>query len=494
MERQVQQIIGRETELASLIRCISSSEAEFIAVYGRRRVGKTFLVKQMALSLECKFFEVTGVKNGSLKEQLANFVEAMAKTFHVSLINLNPKTWKEAFTLFSQELARLPPEQTVVAFFDELPWLATKKSLLMQQVDHFWNSTWSMWPKFKLIVCGSAASWMLEKLIHDKGGLYNRITKAILVKPFNLFETERFLLSRGVKLNRKQILELYMVMGGIPHYLKNIEAGKSATQNINQLSFTPDGILFAEFEKLFASLFDNPMKHEHIIQAIASKRYGISRAELLKTTKMRSGGEFIKILKELEASGFIKKFVPYDKVSKDQYFKIIDEYTMFYLKWIAPIKNRSITIKSNYWHTQYKMPAWQSWAGYSFESVCYKHIEQITYKLGIENIGCIIGSWRYAPPKNVDIMKHGVQIDLLFDRDDGIITICEIKYNESAFMLDKQYAIELIKRNTIFTEQTRTAKQIFTCLVTSEPAKHNVWYEEVISSNVVLDDLFFNRP
>jgi len=484
----MQQIIGRDRELKTLRDRLASDEAEFIAIYGRRRVGKTFLVEQLVANYKCTVFAVSGVKNGSLKEQLANFVSGLAKTFHISLINQSPKNWKEAFNLFTQELSRLPPDQTVVAFFDELPWMATKKSLLMQQIDYFWNSVWSTMPRFKFIVCGSAASWMLEKLINAKGGLYNRITKTILLKPFNLNETEKFLHNRGVKLNKSQILELYMVMGGIPHYLKNVEPGKSSTQNINQLCFTQDGILYEEFEKLFASLFENAKQHEQIVLAIASKRYGISRNEILEMTKMKSGGEFDKFISELESSGFIKKFIPYNKTIKDQYFKIIDEYTMFFLKWIAPLKNKSVAIKTNYWHTQYKVPAWQSWAGYAYESVCYKHIDQIITKIGIQDIGCIIGSWRFVP--KLGDTKQGAQIDLLFDRDDQIITVCEIKYNDNEFVLDKQYALEILKRNTIFAEQLKTTKQLFTCFITKEPIKHNVWYGEIVSQNVVLDDLF----
>lgn len=484
----MRELIGRKTEIAILRNTLESKEAEFVAVYGRRRIGKTFLVKTIVNSYESSFLEVSGIKNGTLKEQLANFIDAMAKTFHKSLIGQKPKNWKEAFALLTQEISRLPKEQRVVVFLDELPWLATPKSKLIQQIDYFWNNIWSSIPTFKLIVCGSAAAWMLEKLIHSKGGLYNRMSSTILLKPFSLYETEQYLISRKMKLNRSQIAELYMVMGGVPHYLKNIEPGKSAIQNINQLCFTADGILYGEFSQLFKSLFDEANKHESVIQAIAKKRYGISRVELLGAVHMRSGSVFDKLIHELEASGFIKKFIPYGKTAKDQYFKIIDEYTLFYLEWIVPIKNKSVAIKSNYWHTKYKTPAWQSWSGYAYESICYKHTDQIIAKLNITEIGCIIGSWRYVPKKGES--QKGAQIDLLFDRDDNSITVCEIKFNDSDFVLNKQYAIEILERNKLFSEQLKTKKQIFTCFITKEQMKKNVWAEEIVDKNITIDDLF----
>lgn len=485
------ELIGRKREITLLHHCLKSKEAEFIAVYGRRRVGKTFLVKTLVNSLPPHkniFLEVSGIKNGTLKEQLANFMDAMAKTFHKSLIHQSPRTWKEAFLLLSQEIERLPKHQTVVIFLDELPWLSSPKSNLIPQLDYFWNNVWSSIPTFKLIVCGSAAAWMLDQLIHSKGGLYNRITRSILLQPFSLSETAQYLASRKIKLSRSQIIELYMVMGGIPHYLKNIEPGKSAIQNINQLCFTPDGLLYEEFPRLFQSLFNASNQHEKLVREIAKKRYGISRTELLAAASLPSGGKIDKIIDELEASRFIKKIIPYGKSKKDQYFKIIDEYTMFYLQWIEPIKSESIAIKTNYWHTKYKTAAWQSWAGYAYESICYKHVDTIMHKLGITNIGSIIGSWRYVPKKGEPQM--GAQIDLLFDRDDNIITLCEIKFNDTDFVLTKQYAMEILERNQLFAKQLKTNKQIFTCFITKEKIKNNLWAQEIVDQNVVLEDLF----
>jgi hypothetical protein len=483
-------LIGRKTEITILCNRLESKEAEFIAVYGRRRVGKTFLVKTVVNNYQYSFLEASGLKNGTLREQLANFMDAMAKTFHKSLINQRPKNWKEAFLLLTQEISRLPSDQTVVVFLDELPWLATPKSKLIQHIDYFWNNVWSSIPTFKLIVCGSAAAWMLEKLIHSKGGLYNRITSSILLSPFSLHETEQYLISRKIKLNYSQIVELYMVMGGVPHYLKHIEPGKSAIQNVDQLCFTKDGILYEEFARLFESLFDKAHKHENIVRSISKKRHGISRMELLDLAHMKSGGAFDKIINELEASGFIKRFVPYGKTAKDQYFRIIDEYTMFYLQWIASIKNKSsVAIKLNYWHTKYKTSAWESWSGYAFESICYKHIDQIITKLGITDIGCTIGSWRYVPKKE-EPQKKGAQIDLLFDRDDDTITVCEIKYNDSDYILGKQYAMEILERNKLFCEQLRIKKQIFTCFITNEKVRKNLWSEEIVDENITTEDLF----
>ncbi|PCH57257.1 MAG: hypothetical protein COC15_01520 [Legionellales bacterium] len=285
-----------------------------------------------------------------------------------------------------------------------------------------------------------------------------------------------------------QILDLYIALGGIPHYLKQIEPGKSAVQNINQSCFTKQGALFNEFSQLFESLFDKTGHHLKVVCTIAKTRNGISRNDLLQATKLNSGGIFNKLLNELEASGFVQKFIPYGKSIKEHYFRIIDEYTMFYLKWIAPIKTKSIALRSNYWHTKSKSAAWQSWAGYTFENICYKHINQIANKLNLMNISCIVSSWRYVP--KIGSMQRGAQIDLLFDRDDQSITICEIKYNDSDFVINKQYALDILEKNRIFAEQINTKKQLFICFITKNKLKDNIWKQEIVNDVVTLDDLF----
>jgi len=304
----------------------------------------------------------------------------------------------------------------IVLFFDELPWMATRNSRILQAVDYYWNQYWSNDPRIKLIICGSSASWIIHKIIKNKGGLYNRITRKMHLKPFKLNETKHFLQQSGIKLNNEQILSLYMVTGGIPHYLSHIEPGLSAMQIIEQLAFSEEGLLREEFNDIFASLFNDHDDHIRIIKAIANQRYGIGKNELLKKLdKSLLGKKGITILDELEESGFIISFKPHFHKRQGLYYRLIDEYTAFYLKWIEPLKHtlQTQSLDKGNWQSIHNSPEWYSWLGYTFETVCYKHISEIRRALAIDP-GAIANSWRYVPRKGDE--NRGAQIDLLFDR------------------------------------------------------------------------------
>ncbi len=481
------QLYGRENEIKILENIWHSKEAEFVAIYGRRRVGKTFLVRQV-FSKKKIYCEVVGVKDGKQQDQLQNFIESLSKTFYKNAPLKRPNTWREAFELLTKEIEGLPKSQKIILFLDELPWLATKKSKLLQNLDYFWNSRWSQLPNMKLIVCGSAASWILENLIHAKGGLHNRITKTILLEPFSLLESKLYLKKRGIHLNDKQLLDIYMVMGGVPHYLKQIQKGKSATQNVNELCFHKDGLLYTEFKKIFKSLYDDSEIHLAIIREIAKNRYGIDRTKLLEKLKAQSGGTFNKRLDELEEAGFIQKFVPYGKKRKDYYYQIIDEYTLFYLTWIEPFSRKSAgQTKGIYWPNKSKTSAWYSWAGYAFEQICFKHVDNIRHALGLDKIVCNIGNWRYIPKKGAD--KSGAQIDLLLDREDGVISILEIKFSENEFIIDKATAKNLVNKIEVFENISSNKKQIFVVLVTTVGLKKNMWSVDLVHNVVLLKDI-----
>ena len=380
---------------------LKKSTAEFVALYGRRRVGKTFLVRSL-FSKQKNYFEMTGIRDGKLNDQLQNFTDAMSQKFFNGGTLQPPTSWKTAFHLLTTELQKIPKSEKIILFFDELPWLASKKSGFMTQLDHIWNTKWSLMPNLLLIVCGSAAAWMVEHLINDKGGLHNRLTKTILLEPFTLGETEKFLKSRAIKLNRKQIFELYMAIGGVPHYLNAVEKSKTAAENIGQMCFEKNGLLFDEFPKLFRSLFDAAEINIRIIKMIARSRHGISRTDLLDALNIKTGGSFNKRLEELEAAGFIQSFVPYGKRNKDHFYRVIDEYSLFYLKWIEPVIHQGHKIDSiTYWVNKSNTPSYHSWAGYTFESLCIKHVKFIKRATGLDHISCEIGSWRFVPPKKI---------------------------------------------------------------------------------------------
>lgn len=487
------EIIGRKEELKILNRIRNSKEAEFIAIYGRRRVGKTFLIREF-FSDKGIYFEVVGVKNLSLSEQLENFSESFSKTFFNNVLIQPPRSWKDALSLLTQQIQAAPKGKKVIIFLDEFPWLCSRKSGLIQALDYYWNTSWSRFPNLILIVCGSAASWMLEHVVNAKGGLYNRTTQKILLKPFNLQETQFFLKRRGINLNQKQVLDLYMVFGGIPHYLKEIEKGQSITQVIDKLCFQKSGILFSEFTNIFRSLFDHAEENLHIIREIAKTGNSISREELIKATKLSSGGAINRKLEELEASGFIRRFIPLGKKTRDQFYRIIDEYTLFYLKWIDPlVSSGTFNGEKGHWQKLLKKPENMAWAGFAFESICFKHINQIVKALDIENTIYSSGSWRYIPLKKSK--ENGAQIDLLFDREDEVITLCEIKYCEKFYAIEKSYAKSLEQKMEVVTKnypnrKNPTKKQIYLAMITSFGIKQNMYSEDLVHNEVTLNDLF----
>ncbi len=482
-------IIGRIKERELLSRLLRSDKAEFLALYGRRRVGKTYLIRNFLTEAPCVFFHTTGIQDGSLTEQLDQFIEKLGATFYKGAALAPCKRWMDAFKELTKAIEQLPKNKKVVLFFDEFPWMATKRSRLLQALDHYWNHYWVHDPRVKLIVCGSSASWIIENILNNKGGLYNRITFSLKLEPFSLAEVKLYLKSQGVYLNHQHILALYMVIGGIPHYLSQIEKGKSTAQCIDELCFQKNGLLFSEFDRLFASLFNESDVYLKLCQTIAKYRYGIGQAQLIKESKVSLGGRTVHRLKELEDAGFIMSFIPYGHQEKGIYYKVIDEYTLFYFHWIKPSLS-SIRKKdqvSGYWLSKSREPSWKSWTGYAFEAVCYKHISNIRTALNIDP-GAEVGSWRHVPQKGN--VEAGAQIDLLFDRPDGAITICEIKYNESPFVIDKPYAKNLLNKAEIYKKHSQTKKQIFIALITSGGLKPTMYSEEIVAKSVNLDDLF----
>ena len=482
-------LIGRKYEQKQLQRAMDSKEAEFIAIYGRRRVGKTFLVRCFFENKKCSFFQTTGIHHAPLSLQLKEFKKEIERAFLKDKGGLglkDPENWMEALGMLTDAIRVFGKHKKVILFFDEFPWMATAKSGLLQALDYYWNRFWVNDPKIKLIICGSAASWIIENILNNKGGLHNRVTLRIHLEPFTLSETKLYLKHKGMHLNLAQILDLYMCIGGIPFYLKFIEKGFSAIQNINQLCFQKKGTLLDEFKNLFSSLFDHAEVHEEIIKVIASKREGVSRAELEAITESK-GGRLSMRLKELEEAGFIAAFIPWKK-ERGTYYKVIDEYTLFYLNWIAPgAKSRiskEITLK--YWDSVSQTPGWKAWSGRAFEAVCYKHLSQIRQSLHIPD-GATATTWRYTPKKREG---GGAQIDLLFDRPDGIINLCEIKYCKEPYALDKSYSQELLRKIDIYRKVTKTEKQIFISMVTTCRLKKTMYSEELVTSEACLEDLF----
>ncbi len=472
-------IIGRTAQKQELREALNSDKPEMIALVGRRRVGKTYLVSQ--LYDEHIDFEITGLQYGNKREQLESFMLRMSKHFPNYELQAMPKSWLKAFDYLTRALESVEKKTKMVVFLDELPWLATRKSGFLTGLSYFWNS-WAVKQNIVVVICGSAASWMIKKVINDRGGLHNRVTRLLHLYPFTLAETEAYCRARKIKLNRYQILQLYMVMGGIPMYLDQIKAGQSAIQNIQNICFAPTGYLRNEFERLFASLFSDYQKHVAIIRALAAKRKGLTRQEIIKATQLTNSGKLSDILYELETSGFITIYGGYGKKVKESLYRLTDAYALFYLTFLEPLgKNNQLDF------TQLSdLPAWKAWSGYTFENICFVHIRQIRKALSIAGITSSIASFVARPKDGLP----GTQIDLLIDRNDQTINICEIKFSEESYVVTKKDIDNIQTKKQVFRYHTKTKKQLFTTFITTMGVVENSHKINSIDQVVTLDDLF----
>jgi len=467
-------IVGRVQEKEKLKQIFESDKSEFVAVYGRRRVGKTFLIREY---FDNNFsFYITGIKDATVKEQLINFQIAFQKSFKVE--KSIPNNWQEAFFNLISCLESSNEVKKVI-FIDELPWLASAKSNFLNALNFFWNHWASARTDIILIICGSAASWMINKIVKNTGGLHNRITERIKIKPFTLQETELFLKHKNIVFNRHQIVELYMIFGGVPYYLETLRKGKSVAQNIDESCFNKDGILHDEFQNLYASLFKNYENHVQVISILSKKNSGLSRGSILNELNILDGGSFTKILEELEESGFIRKYKYYGKIKNSVFYQLVDFYSLFYFNFL---KNNS---QENYWTSNIDNPKHRSWSGYSFELVCLIHENQIKKALGIHGVQTSVSSWR---SKNK--IQNNAQIDLLFERRDQIITICEMKYSLNKFTIDKNYAQSLRNKIEVFREEGKTKYAIHLAMITTYGLVENENYYDLVQNNITMESLF----
>lgn len=477
-------ILGRDKEQALLNKLLKSKKAEFLAIYGRRRIGKTFLIHEYFKN-EGVYFEITGSNKSSKKEQLKAFERELRVQFPGKD---KISDWQDAFDQLLKWIQTIPSDKKFIFFIDELPWLASPKSGFLAALDYFWNRHFSRLPNMLLIICGSAAHWIIKKVINDKGGLHGRLSAQIRLEPFTLKETEQFLLAQGVALKRKQLAELYMTFGGVAKYLTNIPPGKSPSQIINEFCFTPSGLLFSEFPKLYDSLFEGSEKHIAIVRALSKKQHGLSQSELLLASGLVPGGGSTTILQELEESGFIMGTQAFGKQSKERNFRLIDEYSLFYLKWIEEIKDSVLrNFDKDYWNKMVKTAAWNVWAGHAFENMSLKHSGKIKEGLGISGITATESHWRHV---SKDKEERGAEIDLVIDRADQCINLCEIKFCLDEFEITQSYAKDLERKKEVFQKITGTKKTLFLTMITPFGVKENEHALGVVDQQLTIDALF----
>ena len=469
-------MIGRKVEKERLLRSKDSEYSEFVAVYGRRRVGKTYLIRQ---TFQDRFaFQHTGIARGRTKEQLRAFGDSLREC-GVDVAG-NPEDWFAAFNLLKSVIVRSQAEKKVI-FLDELSYLDTKGSRFIPALEHFWNGWASARTDVLLIVCGSATSWVINKVIKDKGGLHNRVTGRISLQPFSLRECEEYVASRGIVMTRYQIAETYMVLGGIPFYWKHLEPDLSADQNIDDLFFARSNKLEGEFDELYSSLFRKPEPYLKLVRTLGRHKSGLSRDELMKETGLSSCGNFTRYLRELEECGFIRKSVAFGKKSKGATYQLIDNFTLFHLAFVGENKVND----RHFWSASADAQFRVVWEGLAFERLCLQHVREIKGALGISGIVSNDSSWQVARTSE----HEGAQIDLLVDRADGVINVCEMKFASSEYEIKDGEERHVRSRRELFKTLTGTKKAVHLTYVTTYGVKRNK-HSGIVQSEVTLDDLF----
>ncbi|MEE9438464.1 MAG: ATP-binding protein [Saprospiraceae bacterium] len=469
-------MIGREKQIERMKYLLKTNKSEFVAVTGRRRVGKTFLIDTVYRKQIC--FMITGIQHGNMEDQLMNFAIKLSEYTKNPVLS-PPKDWQEAFYQLKSYLKSLSKRSKKVIFIDELPWIYTKRSKFIQMLAHLWNDYLSKEKHFVLVICGSASSLVTKNIVNDKGGLHNRLSEIIRLKPFTLSETKMFLKSRRINLVDQEITKLYMALGGVPFYLEQIRKGESAVVALQRLCFSADAIFKNEYDNLYKALFYNAEKHEAIVALLAKSKDGLIRKQIRE--KIIAKGSYNRTMEDLILSGFVTEHLPFGGKTHGTIYRLDDEYSVFYHRFIKPNKKQS----KGAWLKLSASQAYKIWTGYAFESICHKHIDEIKQALGISGVYTEISALRVQG----NAIEKGFQIDLIIDRNDNTINICEIKYYGGTFKIDKAYAKTLIERKQMFIEKTRTKKQVFNTIITNYDVLSNQYSLAVAEAEITLKSL-----
>jgi len=468
-------IIGRKRQQEELASLLASKKPEFVVVYGRRRVGKTFLIKEF-FNNDFAFFH-SGLANSKAKKQLQNFQQSL--NLYGKMRYPRADNWLDAFSQLRHLLESKTSSEKQVVFIDEAPWLDTRRSDFVAALEHFWNSWASSQPNILLIICGSATSWIINKILKNHGGLHNRVTQKLFLEPFTLAECEAFCIENEIATERHQMLEYYMILGGIPYYLNLLKKKYSITQNIDLLFFTADALLKDEFSNLYASLFKNSDKYIQIVETLGKKNKGLTRKELIDSAKILNGGGTTRMLEELEQCGFIRKYRAFGKNSRESIYQLVDFFTLFYFDFIQNRKQNDEQL----WEHIIDNQKHRVWSGFSFELVALQHLPQIKAKLGIAGVLTNTSVWQ---SKNTE---NGVQIDLIIDRNDRVINLCEMKYYNDNILISKEMDLDLRHKKQVFKDETKTRKAVHTTIISTYGVKPNS-YSVNIQSEVTMNDLF----
>ena len=484
----LQNLIGRKEEIRILDACMKESNAQLIILYGRRRIGKTYLINEY---FDGRFdFKITGSYKEKREIQLYNFAEELSN--HTGETIPTPKNWPEAFQLLRRYLLTLSPavpldpsesnDMKCVLFFDELPWLDTKSSGFLNAFEHFWNDFCCSRHNIVCIVCGSATSWMTKNIAENKGGLFNRQTRSIFLQPFTLAQAEDYLHSRNIFWSRYDIAECYMITGGIPYYLSLLNPVRSLSDNIDNLFFRKRSELWNEFQQLYRTLFSNSDQYIRIVEALSTKRIGLTRNEIIAAADLPDNGVLSRMLQDLISSDFVRVCSQFGR-KNEAYYQLRDYYTLFYFRFLKNNHGHD----EHFWTHSIGSSSKFAWAGLSYELLCKDHIRQIKQKIGISAVLTEESSWSIKGTEE----EPGAQIDLLIDRRDHVIDLCEIKHSENEYTIDKECDLSLRTKREVFRKHTGTKKTIQIILISTFGLTQNK-YSSLISGEVTLNDLFMN--
>ena len=471
-------MIGRKKELEIIKNCIEADRSRLIVVYGRRRVGKTFLVRE---AFDYRFsFTHTGLEDGNFHDQLSAFWRSVKSQCGGEC--QRPSNWIEAFGLLKELISSSRDERKTV-FIDELPWMDTRNSGFVGALADFWNGWASARKDVVMVVCGSAAAWMVKKVLHNRGGLFNRANRTICLAPFTLGECERYLESEGAVMDRKDIVSAYMVFGGSPYYWSLLDKGESLSQNVDRLFFAENAELKDEFSKLYRSVFDNPDPYVEIVTALGTRNAGLTRAELIEAIPgAESSGTLTQCLDNLERSGFVRKYSESGKTCRGSIYQLIDNLTLFHFRFVRDYNGHDPMHWSHLVTDQRRV----AWEGVAFERVCLLHSQQIKKALGIAGVASEESAWRCRPSPEV---AGGAQIDLVIERADRVTNLCEMKFAAEPYSIGKDEADGMRRKTAAFKASTGTRNACHVTYVTTygvQKGKHSA----VMQSQVVMDDLF----
>lgn len=468
-------MIGRKKEQMSLLSAEKSARSEFVAVYGRRRVGKTFLVRETFVGRLA--FSHSGVENVGMADQLRAFRSSLKEYGWNGAGRI--KDWFDAFDALKDVVKSSTAEKKVL-FIDELPWMDTPKAKFLPALEFFWNGWASARSDILLVVCGSATSWIISKILKSRGGLHNRVTDQIWLRPFTLAECREYAVELELQMSDLELAEAYMALGGVPYYWSFLKPGLSMAQNMDMLFFAPDAKLRLEFSQLYASLFKHPEPYIKIVNALGAKRTGLTREELATDCALGESGRLTRYLEELEQCGFVRRYQPFGAIKKGFVCQLIDNFTLFHFRFIR----ENIKRDPKFWTSSYATPIHRTWAGLAFEMLCLQHTDNLKRALGISGVVCGVCAWRSRGGEG-----DGAQIDLLIDRDDRVINLCEMKFCDGPFAVDREYDERLRERRATFLRKTGTRKAVHLTLVTTVGLAETK-YRGVFQSVVTLADLF----